>query len=353
MKRRFAITLLIAGTAAGITIGHHFRKRFAPHSKQTHTTDLSNDYVVRADTIMATRIEALVPRQQAQASKIVFKIFRQVDAQMSEWKSSSPLTAVNRAAGISSITVPDDLRAVIKTGLALGTLSDGAFDITWAALWGLWDFKAPIPNIPAAAEIERRRQLVNYKDVVIDDEAKTVFLRKKGMLIGLGGIAKGFALNVSAQRLREAGVTSFMLSSGGQILVGGRKGSRPWRIGIRAPRGAPTDYLLTLQLEDISVSTSGDYERFFVRDGVRYHHVLDPRTGMPTHGPQSVTVVCTDAMRADALSTAVMVLGRKAGLALIERLDKTEAVVVDQDGTIHMSTNAGRYVAKTADNQQM
>jgi thiamine biosynthesis lipoprotein len=260
---------------------------------------------------------------------------------MSEWKASSPLSAVNAAAGREPVAVPDDLRDVIRRGIEIGALTDGAFDVTWAALWGLWDFTTDEPRVPADDEIARRAALVDFRAVRIDDEAGTVFLPRAGMMIGLGGIAKGCALDVAARALRERGVRDFLVSAGGQMMVGGSPegaAGRPWRIGIRDPRGAPDDFFAFVEVTDASVSTSGDYERFFEVDGVRYHHLLDPRTGRPARGLRSATVVSPDATLADALSTAFMILGRDRALALAERLPEVEAVLVDDDGAVHVTS---------------
>jgi thiamine biosynthesis lipoprotein len=283
--------------------------------------------------VMTTRIDVIIPREQAEHAKVVFDTFARVDARMSEWKPTSPLAQVNAEAG-EPVAVPDDLRAVVRRGLRIGELTEGAFDITWAALWGLWDFNADAPRVPSDAELRHASALVDFRSVAVDDVAGTVRLPRAGMKIGLGGIAKGHALDRSAAALRERGVTSFTLSAGGQVYAAGRKGDRPWRVGIRDPRGGEDDFFAVLEVSDLSVSTSGDYERFFVADGVRYHHILDPRTGRPARGLRSATVVARDATLADALSTAVMVLGRDRGLAVVEGLIGVEAVVVDDAGRV-------------------
>jgi thiamine biosynthesis lipoprotein len=296
-------------------------------------------YVRYDEWIMAAPIEVLVPEDGgAEAAELVFDVFRQVDERMSEWKPTSPLSAVNEAAGSEAVAVPDDLRAVIRRGLEIGELTDGAFDVTWAALWGLWDFTAEDPQVPADEAIERRVAMIDFRQVEIDDRAGTVYLPRPGMTLGLGAIAKGHALDRSAQMLRAASVDSFLISAAGQMMVGGTRGGRPWRVGIRDPRGEVQDFFARLEVIDTSVSTSGDYERHFELDGIRYHHILDPRTGRPTRGVRSATVVCPDATLADALSTSLMILGVERSLALVEKLDGVEAVlVVDADGQVHTS----------------
>ncbi len=285
--------------------------------------------------VMATRFELRLPRGEGadEAAAAVFAIFDDVDARMSEWKPTSPLSAVNKEAGVAPVAVPDDLRAVVRRGIEVGTRSDGAFDITWAALWGLWDFRAEAPVVPAAADIAPRAALVDYTQVVVDEAAGTVFLGKVDMKLGLGGIAKGWALDRAAAELDGRGIGRFLLSGGGQVLARGS-----FRVGIRDPRGAPSDFFAVIAVTDTSISTSGDYERFFFVDGVRYHHLLDPRTGRPARGLRSVTTVCADATLADAMSTALFVLGPERGLALAERTQGLEAVFVDADGGLAVTS---------------
>ncbi len=293
--------------------------------------------------VMATTVRAVVPagRDARENAETVFDVFDLVDQRMSEWQATSPLSAVNRHAGDGPVRVPEDLRQVLHRAIEIGDLTGGAFDVTWAALWGVWDFRAPEPRVPDPAEIARRVKRIDYRKVEIDDRAGTVRLPEKGMKIGLGGIAKGYALARAAETLRDRGLGSFMILGGGQVMTAGERregGGRPWRVGIRDPRGDPEDFFAVLDVVDRSVSTSGDYERYFIADGVRYHHILDPRTGWPSKGLRSVTVISPDAVLADALSTGIMVMGAEKGLALAERLDGVEAVLVDDHGKVETTS---------------
>ncbi len=299
---------------------------------------------------MATTVVALLPAgpRAAADAEAVFAVFRDVDARMSEWKDSSPLAAVNRNAGGRPVPVPADLRHLLRRAVDVSRLTGGAFDPTWAALWGLWDFRAAHPTVPDAAAVARRAAAVDWRRLEIDEAAGTVRLAAPGMKVGLGGIAKGYALDRSAEVLRERGVDSFLLLAGGQVYAGGERrgpdGARAWRVGIRDPRGAgPDDHFARVAVRDASVSTSGDYESSFVADGVRYHHILDPRTGWPARGLTSATVISPDATLADALSTALMVLGPERGLALARRLPAVEAVLVEPSGRVDQTPGlAGR-----------
>lgn len=284
---------------------------------------------------MATRWEVVLPERPGatDAAAAVFARLVALDRELSEWKQGSPLSAVNRAAGREPVAVSDDLFVLLERALALGRASDGAFDVSWAALWGLWDFRAEAPRVPAADEVESRRRLVDYRRVVLDAEARTVFLPEAGMKVGLGGIAKGYALDQVAAMLERAGFGDFMVVGGGQVMARGRRGDRVWRVGIRDPRGGPEEYFARVELRDASLSTTADNESFFESDGVRYHHVLDPRTGYPSRGLRSATVLHADATTADALSTAVMVLGRERGLEVARALGG-EALVIDDRGAV-------------------
>jgi len=297
------------------------------------------DYTTFEDTVMATTIRVTLPEgpEASAAAATVFDIFRQVDARMSEWKDSSPLAAVNRAAGIAPVAVPEDLRRVIQRGIEIGDSTGGAFDLTWAALWGLWDFKSREPRVPADEAIASRVGMVDYRRVIVDDAAGTVFLEKTGMKIGLGGIAKGYALDRAATALRARGLTSFMILGGGQVWAEGSRRGKPWRVGIRDPRGPSDDFFAALPVEDVSLSTSGDYESYFIVGGRRYHHILDPATGRPARGLRSATVVSADATLADALSTAFMVLGVEKSLAVARNFGGVEAVLVDRNGGVHLT----------------
>ena len=337
MARRLILSAILIAVIVSFVLWRDATSERLPAAADPQTPSIQ--FVSFTQEVMATPITVHVPRRDgADAADAVFGVFRAVDARMSEWKPTSPLTEVNRAAGRAEIAVPADLRDVIRRGVEIGDMSDGAFDITWAALWGLWDFRAPQPSVPADLDIDQRTALVDYRRIIIDDDAGTVFLPQRGMMIGLGGIAKGYALERAAAVLRQRGVSGFLITAGGQVIVSGTRGDRPWRVGIRDPRGAPTDYFAYLEASDTSIATSGDYERFFVLDGQRYHHILDPRTGRPTRGVRSATVISADATLADGLSTALMVIGVTRGLALAEQQDNVEAILVDDKGHVHMTS---------------
>jgi len=284
---------------------------------------------------MSTRWEIVLPSGDGSAALAasLFARVRELETELSEWRDGSPLAAVNRAAGAAPVAVPDDLLRLLERSLELGRRTNGAFDASWAALWGLWDFRAARPSLPDPAEVARRVALVDYRRVVLDPVAGTVFLPEAGMQLGLGGIAKGFALDDLTARLEATGYGDFLIVGGGQVVARGSRGDRPWRIGLRDPRGGPDELFARLDPGDASVSTTADNEAFFEIDGVRYQHVLDPRTGWPARGVRSVTVRHSEATLADALSTALMVLGPEAGAPVAEALG-AEWLFVDDAGNL-------------------
>ncbi len=313
----------------------------APVSAVPAGPTASDKLVRRSFESMSTRIDVSIAgasEADAQADVAAVRaIFEGVEARMNEWRPDAPLGRVNAAAGSAEpVAVPRDLLVVVRRGLEIGELTGGAFDITWAAMWGLWDFKAAKPRPPASDEVARRLKLIGFRRVQVDVAASTVRLPEAGMKIGLGGIAKGRALDESAAALRARGRRSFLLSAGGQVYAGGDKGGRPWRVGVRDPRGGPDDWFAFIDVTDKSVSTSGDYERYFIgADGVRYHHIIDPATGQPSRtGVRSATVVSGDATLADALSTALMIVPPREGLKLAQWHRDLEALLVLDDGTV-------------------
>lgn len=290
--------------------------------------------------IMSTAIDVQVPSgpDAQRLADGVFAIFREVDVELNEWKEGTPIATINREAGKHAVAVSAHVRQMLREARIVSERTGGAFDVTWAALWGLWDFsETSARKVADARQIAQRLPLINWRKVEIDETAGTVRLPTAGMKLGVGGIAKGWALAQAGRWLREQGVTSYSLSAGGQVLVAGLHGDRPWRVGIRNPRGGPDDVLTVLDVRDASLSTSGDYEHFFEVDGVRYHHIIDVHTGLPARGLRSATVVTADATLADGLSTALMVLGRAKALALVASWPGVECALVDDTGKLWLS----------------
>jgi thiamine biosynthesis lipoprotein len=269
----------------------------------------------------------------------VFAEFERLEALLSVWREGSDVQRLNAAAGQAPVAVHEDTRRVLAEARQLSEWTEGAFDVTFGALADVWKFDHDQDGrVPAAAEIAARLPLVDYRRIRIEDGPGTAVIERAGMRVHLGGIGKGYALDRAVALLRSAGLHDFLVQAGGDLYVAGTNGDTPWRLGIQDPRGPPDAVFASLELADATFSTSGDYERFFVRDGVRYHHILDLRTGQPARGCRSVTIVTRRAVVADGLSTGVFVLGPERGLALVERLPDVEAVIVTADNRVLVSS---------------
>lgn len=292
-------------------------------------------------SVMGTALEVTVDAASEAEARAVFSSveqeMRRIEGQMSEWLETSPLSAVNRAAGQTPVKVPKELFKVIAAAVKVSELSGGAFDVTWASMRGLWDFRIGHEKVPRPEEVKARLGLVDYKAVVLDPAESTVFLKRKGMAIGLGGIAKGYAVDKAMELVLKSGVTNAIIKAGGDMRVqGSGNGGAGWEVGIQDPRDRGR-LMARLTLSNVSISTSGDYERFFVKDGVLYHHIMDPRTGYPAKESRSVTVIGPDTMTTDALSTAIFVLGPQKGLELAKKLAGIEVLIVDSSGAVSSS----------------
>ncbi len=274
-------------------------------------------------------------RDPAAARAAIERAFDEVarlESLLSEWRPTSEISRVSAAAGGAPARVGPELLACVKASLEVARWSDGAFDISWASLRGLWDFSRDSAHVPPTPDAVRARlPLWNYRNILVDEAASTIALRRAGMALGLGGVAKGYALDRVAEILVAAGFPDFVVFGGGQVLVGGKRGGRGWRVGIQHPR-TPERYFAFVEVEGpASVSTSGDYEHSWEHEGRRYHHILDPRTGFPSERSASVTVISPTALWADAVDTAVFILGPRRGLDALRTAPggPHEAIVVD------------------------
>ena len=292
-----------------------------------------------SDTAMTTPIELEFWAEDKELAnrvgKEVLAVFHQVDEQMSRYREESEVSRLNLNAPDGPVEVSDGLFEVIEKAREVSLLSQGAFDITFGSVGYLYDFRAG--KKPTDEELRSGLPRVNFRDVILDEDDQTVEYRQAGILVDLGGIAKGYAVDLGIERLVSYGIRHARLSAGGDMRLLGDKRGRPWYVGIRDPRSEGRNAVV-LPLEDVAVSTSGDYERFFVDEaGERVHHILSPETGKSVQGVQSVTIIGEDALTTDGLSTAVFVLGPKKGLEMIERLKGIDVVVIDDQRMMHVS----------------
>ncbi len=274
-------------------------------------------------------------KQLRAAVNAAFDEVSRLERLMSNFMPDTELSRINQQAGVAPVKVSRELFGVIKRSLFFSELSDGAFDISFASVGKLWNFRTPV--LPASDAVRAQLPFVNYRKIQLNDEQSTVFLPFSRMEIGLGGIGKGYAMDRAMAALNDHGVRNAMVMAGGDALIRGKNGAALWRVGLRDPDKAD-GILAVLPLDDQAISTSGDYERFFIKDGVRYHHILDTKTGYPASLCRSVTILAPDATTSDALSTTVFVLGPERGLALIEQLDDVEAVIIDRNGKLSLSS---------------
>jgi len=297
--------------------------------------------VSRSEIMLGTVCRVTIyDKPQEEAFKAAFQRISEIEAKMSLKKEASEINKINAKAGLDFVEVSSDTFKVIAKALEIASLSTGAFDPTVGPLVGAWDIGGDNPRRPSESEIDSLLPLINYKDVELDFSNNSVKLAKEGMILDLGGIAKGFAADEVAKTLREYNVEKAIINLGGNILVMGNKiDQSPWKIGVQNPDAERGGHVIVLDLEDQTLVTSGPYERFFILDGVVYHHILDPETGYPVITDlTSASIVTTESMTADALSTAIYVLGLQKGLDLIESLSGVEAIFIDSQHNLYLSS---------------
>ena len=284
----------------------------------------------------------LFERKQDKVYNDVFARIREIENLMSVNIPSSDVSRVNAAAGIEPVHVHEETFAVIKLSLHYAKLSGGAFDPSVGTLVSLWGIGGGRPRVPSQAEIDETLPLVNWQFIELDEETRSVFLTRRGMALDLGAIAKGYAADEAAAVIRNSGVERAIINLGGNILTcGERKDGKPWRVGVQNPNDDRNKYIGILRVRERSVVTSGVYERFFEKEGRRYHHIFSPDIGYPAdNGLLSVTITAPRSIDADALSTAVFVLGYERGSALIESLAETEAVFIFNDLSVRKTSGA-------------
>lgn len=305
------------------------------------------DGTIFAETeLMGTRVSVNVwvgesgdPLAASQAITAAINEMARIEDIASEWRETSDLSRVNRSAG-EAVAVPDELLEILTRAAAVSADTDGLFDVSFYAVGQLWRFE-PGASPPSREAIAAHLPSVDWRAIELDASAKTVRLRKPGMKIGLGAIAKGYAVDQAAEILHARGFTHHIVEAGGDTRVSGRKGDQPWRVGVQDPERTAGRVGHIVATEDESVVTSGNYARFFEYEGVHYTHILDPKTGWPilaARSPKSVTLVAANATDADAYCTAVSVMEPEAGLAFVEAHPGLEAVIITPDDRLLVSS---------------
>lgn len=261
---------------------------------------------------------------------------KRLEAMLTFFSEDSDIARINRSAGESFVAISADTLKVLSAAKEFSSVSGGAFDITMAPIIRCWNVNSPEHRIPEQAEIADLLKLVDSNDLVVNEANRSAYLKRKGQMIDLGGIAKGYAADRAKAIYLENGIESAFINLGGNVLViGGKPDGSPWRVGIQDPRGAMNSFIGVLSLKNKTVVTSGDYQRYFMKGDKRYHHILDPRTGYPSNsGIIGATIVADVSMDADALSTAAFVMGIDAALNMLTKYEGVEAVLVTEDKKI-------------------
>lgn len=293
--------------------------------------------------IMGTRASVVLWLEDAekaeQAVAAAMSELHRIDAEFSPYIETSQLYRANQlapqATAHTPLNISAELASIIDKSLYYSRLSDGAFDITFASLGRYYDYRAKLK--PSDQQREQLLPAINYRLIHLNTETNSLWFEHPKVYIDLGGIAKGYAVDRAISVLQSFGVRHATISAGGDSRVLGDKMGRPWMVGIKNPRGKD-EVAITLPLENCAISTSGDYERYFIDEqGERIHHILNPRTGKPTNGVNSVTIIGPLGFDTDPLSTTVFVMGVKKGLALINQLKDFDAVIIGSDGKVYYS----------------
>lgn len=271
---------------------------------------------------------------------LAIREIRRVEKLLTTFDENSQTNQVNRQAGIQPVKVDTEVFELIKRSLKISQVTDGAFDITYGSVdKGLWNFDRNMKSLPDPATALAMVRLIDYRNVILNEAEETVMLKEKGMRIGFGGIGKGYAADRAKALLIKQGVQSGIVNASGDLITWGLQANqKPWTIGIAHPDDALSAFSW-LNISDLAVATSGNYEKYVVIDGKKYSHTINPKTGMPVTGIKSVTIISPYAEIADAMATPVMVMGVKAGLDLINQVNYLACIIVDDHNNIYSTKN--------------
>ncbi|MBZ5858713.1 FAD:protein FMN transferase [Flavihumibacter profundi] len=265
---------------------------------------------------------------------------KRIEQLLTTYDENSETNQVNRAAGISPVKVSEETFQLIKRSIRISDITQGAFDITYGSIdKRLWNFDQTMTRLPDAKTAKKMVRLINYRNILLDEKEHTVYLKEKGMRIGFGGIGKGYAAEKAKQLLKESGVESGIVNASGDLAAWGvQPDGKPWTVGIVNPNFANKIFSV-LEVTDMAVATSGNYEKFTMINGVKYSHTINPRTGLPVQGIKSVTIITPNAEIADAMATPVTIMGIRTGLDMINQLKNIEAIIIDDNDKIYTSGN--------------
>lgn len=263
---------------------------------------------------------------------------QRIEQLLTTYKEDSQTNLVNRNAGVQPVKVDAEMFNLIERSIRISQITDGYFDISYGGIdKRLWNFDKEMKELPDPGSVKEHLKLVNYRNILLDPEKQTVFLKEKGMRIGFGGIGKGYAAEMGKRLLQQRGVQSGVVNASGDLTVwGSQADGKPWTIGIANPDNArlPFSYL---NITDTAVATSGNYEKYVMIGGKRYSHTINPKTGIPVSGVKSVTIICPNAEIADAMATPVSIMGIDAALNLINQIQQVECIIIDDANRIYSS----------------
>jgi thiamine biosynthesis lipoprotein len=298
----------------------------------------------RVVKLMGNRFETIVVSDDKfwaeQKIDVAIAEIKRIEKLFTTFDEGSQTNLINRNAGIHSVKVDREVYNLVARSLKISELTQGAFDITYGSIdKRFWNFDVSMTSLPDAATAKQTVRLINYRNVILDEKAGTVYLKNKGMRIGFGGIGKGYAADRAKYILQQEGVASGIVNAAGDLITWGTQpnGSQ-WTVGIADPniKHHPFSYL---NISNMAVATSGNYEKYAIINGEKYSHTIDPKTGFPVSGIKSVTIISPNAELADAMATPVMVLGIKVGLDLINQINHIACIIIDDHDRLYTSSN--------------
>jgi FAD:protein FMN transferase len=305
-------------------------------------TTITASIFKRALKLMGNRFEiSVVDDDEPFANECIdaaIEEIQRIEKLLTTFNDNSQTNQINANAGIAAVPVDKEVFDLIKRSIRISELTQGAFDITYGSIdKRLWNFDKTMQSLPDAQTAKQMVRLINYRNIILDEENHSVFLKNKGMRIGFGGIGKGYAAERAKSILQKKGVKSGIVNAAGDLTAwGNQPNGKPWTIGIANPDAAhhPFSYL---NITDTAVATSGNYEKFVMIGGKKYSHTINTKTGLPVHGIKSVTIITPNAEIADAMATPIMVMGIKTGLDLINQMKNIACIIVDDAGDVHTS----------------
>jgi thiamine biosynthesis lipoprotein len=318
-------------------------------SQKDRTVTVDGGFRITMGTFARIMVVAENQQQADKAINAAFDEIFHIDELMSDYDPNSQLSQINQHGFDQPVSVDAELFEVLTAAKLYSCLSDGAFDITIGPVVQLWRKANEDSAVPTAEALQKAKECVGYQNLILDAEKQTVRFAKEGMFLDLGGIAKGYAIDTAIEILQAAGIEGAMVDIGGDLRCFGIpvNGKKHWLIGLQDPTVDDEKILLTLNMDDRAVATSGDYRRFVMIEGQKHSHIVNPAIADSAQDLSSVTIIAPTAMQADALATAVSVLGSEKGLLLIEILDECEAFIIQvEDGVLQKSSNANIYLEK-------